>query len=225
MPHTLLVLAGGTSPSPDALRALPPAAMCIAADSGLDHARVLGLIPDLLIGDLDSVSAESLAWAEREGVPIHRYPADKDQTDLELALSHAVELEPARIVVAGIGGGRLDHFLANFMVLAQRRFAGPDIDGLIDGALISVVHRQRALSGRRGELISLLPAHGDAVGVSTTGLRWPLHDETLRAGTSRGVSNLFADEAASVSLEHGTLLAIQPEYQLDPGSSALDPSE
>ena len=220
MSETVLILAGGATPTPQVQRALPPAAMCIAADSGIDHARRLGITPDVVVGDLDSVSADGLAWAEQTEAVIHRYPSEKDQTDLELAMEYAVEAEPTRIVVAGIGGGRFDHLLANFAVLADRRYAGPHIDGLVGTALVSVVHDDRQLLGEVGELISLLAVGGRAEGVATTGLRYRLAGETLRAGSSRGVSNVFAARRATVSLVEGTLLAIQPDRL---GSAAQEP--
>ena len=214
MPGTVVVMAGGDRPTPGSLAELPAGAVCVAADSGYDHATALGLTVVALVGDLDSVSAPGLARAEaaadRGGLIIERHPADKDQTDLELALGRALTLEPDQIVVAGIGGGRVDHLVGNLAVLADRRWAGVEVDGLIGGARIRVVHGRRALTGEVGELVSLLPVNGDAVGVATTGLVWPLRGETLRAGTSRGVSNQFAAPEATVALTAGTLLAIQP---------------
>ncbi len=185
--------------------------MCIAADSGLDHARSCGLVPDVVVGDLDSASDAGLRWAEQEGATIHRYPAEKAETDLEIALQYAIDLGPSRIVVAGIGGGRMDHLLANMMVIADVRFAGSAVDGLVDSSLISVIHDQRDLGGEEGELVSLLPINGDATNVTTTGLRYRLDRETLRAGAGRGVSNLFEATTASVAIESGTLLAVQPD--------------
>jgi thiamine pyrophosphokinase len=211
MPDTVLILAVGEALTTETLHALPAAALCVAADSGIDHALAIGLVPALAVGDFDSVSAEGLERAERAGTVIERHPAAKDQTDLELALHRAVGLAPDRIVVAGIGGGRTDHLLANLLALADRRYAGPDIDGLLGTTRISVVHDRRTLHGTVGEVVTLLPVNGDADGVTTTGLRYPLRGETLPAGTSRGVSNVFAEAEASVSVTGGTLLAIQPE--------------
>lgn len=209
----VVILAGGVLPGPEVRAALPAGASCIAADSGLDHALALGLHPDLLVGDLDSISPPGLAWAEaaarRGELTIERHPAAKDQTDLELALVRAVEMAPDRIVVAGIGGGRFDHLLANIGVLADSRFAGAAVDGLLEGARVAVIHDRRTLSGQVDELVSLLPVNGDAVGVTTDGLVWPLSGETLRAGSSRGVSNVFAASQATVSVVQGTLLAVQ----------------
>ncbi len=220
MSETVLIMAGGATPTPQVQLALPPAAMCIAADSGIDHVRTLGLKPDVVIGDLDSASDEALDWARNLGAEIKTYPPDKDQTDLELALDLAMSVNPDRIVVAGIGGGRLDHLLANFGVLAHHRYQGPDIDGLVGTALISVVATSRLLAGTVGELVSLLAVHGDASGVSTEGLQYGLDDETLQAGSSRGVSNVFATSEATVSLSGGVLLAIQPDrLNSNPGGS------
>lgn len=219
MSDTVLILAGGMTPTIEVQRALPPAAMCIAADSGIDHARNLGIVPDVAVGDFDSVSDDGLAWLRSTDAEIFEHPSRKAETDLELALSHAVDAEPDRIVVAAIGGGRLDHLLANFAVLASSRYRGPQIDGLVGTALVAVVHDSRSFVGENGEVITLLAMHGDAEGVVTSGLAYPLRGERLTAGGSRGVSNYFVAPEATVSLDSGTLLAVQPD-RLELGTSA-----
>jgi thiamine pyrophosphokinase len=225
MPDTVLILAGGEAPTPHVLHALPAAALCVAADSGIDHALAIGLVPAFAVGDFDSVSRDGLARVERAGTVIERHPRAKDETDLELALRRAVELAPERVVVAGISGGRTDHLLANLLALADRRYASVQIDGLMGTARISVVHDRRQLSGSVGELVSLLPVHGDARGVTTTGLAYPLAGETLRAGTSRGVSNVLVETSASVSVADGSLLAIQPDALRTPDPPAAPGSD
>ncbi len=185
--------------------------MCIAADSGIDHARALGRVPDVVVGDFDSVSDEGMAWAEANGAVVEQYPAAKAETDLEIALARAVQADPSRVVVAAIGGGRFDHLLANFMLLANDRFASLEIDALVDTALVSVIHDRRELHGEIDELVSLLPVNGDVEGVTTSGLGYPLNDEPLPSGTSRGVSNYFVAEVGAVAVRAGTVLAIQPE--------------
>jgi thiamine pyrophosphokinase len=185
--------------------------MCIAADSGLDHAHDLGLVPQVVVGDLDSVSRAALARARADGATIDRYPARKAKTDLELALDRAVAAGPDRIVVAGIGGGRLDHHLANLLVLADDRYRGTDIDALNDTARVVVVRsRPRTFHGRAGESLTLLAVHGDAGDVVTTGLAYPLWGETLHAGSTRGVSNELVTTTASVTVGRGVVLAVQP---------------
>ncbi|MEM9134030.1 MAG: thiamine diphosphokinase [Actinomycetota bacterium] len=217
MSKTVLVVAGGETPTPHVLRALPPAAMCIAADSGLDHARAAGLVPDLAVGDFDSASPEALTWARELGIPLEEHPAAKNQTDLELALDHAVAAEADRVVLAAFGGGRFDHLLANVAVIASPRYADVAVDGLVGTARVSVIHDDRTLDGRPDEVLSLLPVHGAAHGVTTDGLLYPLRGETLPAGTSRGVSNVFLGTEATVGLDDGILLAVQPDRLLDDG--------
>lgn len=221
MSRTVLILAGGTTPSPQVLAALPPAAMCIAADSGIDHARAAGIVPDLAVGDFDSVSPEGLAWAREQGVELMRHPTSKAQTDLELAIEQAMGRDPERVVLAALGGGRLDHLLANFALLADKRYAGFDVDALEGTALVSVIHAERQLGGQPDELVSLLPMHGDAGRVTTQGLAYPLQGETLHAGSSRGVSNYFLGPRATVTIGEGVVVAVQP-HRLVSGTAAGD---
>ena len=187
--------------------------MCLAADSGIDHARALGLVPDLVVGDFDSVTPSGLAWATEAGAVVDRHPTSKDRTDLELALDHALAVDPDRVVVIGIGGGRLDHQIANLALLAQRRFRAVAIEAMEGTARISIVHGrgERTIEGRPGSLVSLVPMHGPAEDVVTSGLRFPLRNETLPPGTSRGISNEMEGPTATVSLGAGTVLVVQPD--------------
>ena len=178
----------------------------IAADSGFDHARRLGIKVDLLVGDLDSISPEALALA---GV-IEKHPPDKDATDLALALDAAVRVGAGSVFVIGGGGGRIDHFLANAALLASAHYRNLRLTWLPGTAVISVVRDRVELSGSPGDLVSLLPYGGRADGVTTSGLRWALHEEELAPGTSRGVSNQMIDRTATVELKQGTLLVVRP---------------
>src|SRR5690349_18556464 len=173
--------------------------LVVAADSGLDHAQLLGFHTDLLVGDLDSVDPSRLREARERGTKVEHHPAEKDATDLELALEAARARGALRVTVVGGGGGRLDHLLANVLLLAAPRFGDLEIDALLPPARIAVVRSHNPLLGRPGELCTLLPAGGPAEGVTTTGLRYPLRDERLPAGTTRGVSNLFVETTATVS--------------------------
>ncbi len=114
----MVIVIGAEALHPDAVASVPDGAVVMAADSGLDHARAAGLTPTVLIGDLDSVSAEGLAWAEGNS-SIERHPVDKDATDTELALRHAVGLDPSRIVLMSGGGDRIDHTLAALGALGE----------------------------------------------------------------------------------------------------------
>jgi thiamine pyrophosphokinase len=197
---TVVVLAGG--PDRPAVTALPPGATVIAADSGAE----LGGPIDLLVGDLDSISAETLAGIEH----VERHAVDKDATDLELALTAALRLEPERILVLGSAGGRLDHLFGSLLILAAEAYAGVQVDAQIGAAAVHVIRGERTLLGEPGELISLLAVHGPASDVVTEGLVYPLRAETLEPGSSRGLSNVFAASEARIGLERGVLLAVRP---------------
>jgi thiamine pyrophosphokinase len=206
----VVVLVGGDPVEADLHGPVPIGATVIAADSGLAAAAVLGLEVDLVVGDLDSVEPTDLAAAISAGVPIDRYPAAKDRTDLAIALDAAMAFAPARVLAIGGAGGRLDHLLGNAQVLAAEAYRDLRITAHVGRATITVVRDHAELVGAPDELVSLLPVHGSAVGVSTDGLRFPLHGEDLPAGTTRGISNQFVGDRARVRVTHGVVLAVQP---------------
>ncbi len=205
-----LVFAGGDQMPAEVVGRLRPADLVIAADSGLEHARALGHIVDLVVGDLDSVDPAALADAEARGASVERHPAGKDATDLELALDAALARGARRVTVVGGHGGRVDHFLANALLLTSDAFSDLDIDAWIGPSHATVVRARADLHGPSGSLCTLLAVGGPALGVTTQGLRFPLDDETLMPGSTRGVSNVLIDSTATVALRAGTLLTIQP---------------
>jgi thiamine pyrophosphokinase len=209
-----IVLAGGDAVEPHLGTRLPDGAVVIAADSGLHQAEVLGLYVDYVVGDLDSAEPAAVERARAAGAVIERHPAEKDATDLELAFDVARDRGVQAITVVGGAGGRLDHFLANIAVLASVRFADLEIDGYVGAAYVAVLQGGRPaheITGPRGSLVTLLPIAGDASGITTSGLQYPLRGATLRPGTSRGVSNVLVAPTAGVALDRGTLLMIQPD--------------
>lgn len=206
---TVIVVAGGVAPDPSLRELLPPADAVIAADSGYDHALRLGLSPAVLVGDLDSISADGLAAAERAGVRIERHPPDKDATDLELALELAARGADEIVVVAG-DVGRFDHAVGNLLLLGAERYAGVRISARLALGLVTVVRSERTLTGQPGDIVSLFAVGGPASGVTTTGLRWPLHEATLAVGSTLGTSNEMLGTEATVEVADGVVFAIQP---------------
>lgn len=213
----VVVLAGGQPPPHallarwrDALDGLD--ATVVAADGGLALAGPLGRRVDLLVGDLDSVAEADVATARREGTRIERHPVDKDATDLELALDAAMAARADRVTVLGGGGGRVDHELSVWLLIAAERYAAAVIRAWSPRGTTDVVrpHHPLILDGATGDVVSLLPMHGAVHAVRTTGLRYPLDGETLDAGTSRGVSNLLDADRATVTVGDGVLLALRP---------------
>ena len=205
---TVVVVAGGDPPTPAEIARLPSNPVVVAADAGLDHAIAAGLSVAVAVGDMDSVSPEVLAAAEQAGTRIERHPADKDQTDLELALELAARLAD-RVIVIGAAGGRLDHLIGNLAVLASPRWAGVAVEAWLDGARAVVVHGQRTLEAEPGTTVSLFALGGPAR-VTTTGLAWPLDNEVLEPLTSRGVSNRATTPFPEVAVSEGVVLAVIP---------------
>jgi thiamine pyrophosphokinase len=180
----------------------------VAADGGYHHMQALGLRPGLIVGDMDSLSKEETERLQAEGVQIELHPKDKNETDLELALQWAARAGYPIIVVVGALGGRLDQTLGNVCLLAQ-----PGLDDLqvrlLDGNTEAfLIHGRAEIRGDIGDIVSLLPLFGPAVGVLTAGLRYPLHRETLYPERTRGISNVLERPVAQVELSAGNLLCI-----------------
>ena len=211
----VVVFSGGDRPHPGVVAHLPARPLAvIAADSGLDHARALGWAVDIVVGDFDSVSAEGLAAATREGITQDRHPRAKDHTDLELALERAWHHPGVgAVVVVASAIGRFDHALSAAMALALPSGAAVRTSGWFGRAELVVVrpHLPWELDGPPGSLLTLVALHGEARGVVTSGLRYPLAAETLLPSSTRGVSNELAGGPASVRLAHGVLLGIRPD--------------
>ena len=210
-----IVVAGGDAAPEDAAR-LDGADLVIAADSGAAWLDARGLRPDLVVGDMDSVDPALLERLATDGIAIERHPAEKDASDAELAIDRALAAGADEVVVIGaLGGGRLDHELANLLLLADpaRRALGLRI--VHGGTTVRALHGggRLSLSVAEGGLVTLLPLGADAVGVRTSGLRYPLDGETLPLGSSRGLSNEVVGAPASVSLEGGTLLVVETEKE------------
>jgi thiamine pyrophosphokinase len=212
--RTAVVVTGGDAPVATSLEHLPIGVpfLVIGADSGVGHAIALGLTVDIAVGDFDSIDPVDLRTIEDAGVDIRRHPADKDATDLELALDIALAAGVSQILMLGGHGGRLDHLLGNAMVLASQRYAGVDITAVMGDAVVTIVRPgvEVVLRGVAGSYVSVLAVHGPASDVHLRGLEWSLAGEMLHPGSTLGVSNRFIDTDARVRIGSGTLLIIQP---------------
>lgn len=209
--RTVLV-ASGQADAADA-RWLDGADQVVAVDGGMAWLASMGRRPDRVIGDLDSADPSLIAVLEADGVPIRRHAAAKDASDTELAVAAALAEGADQVVILGaLAGPRLDHQLANLMLLADPELATvPDLRIVRGGTLVRALHGpgSMAIEAERGGLVTLLPVGGDAEGVRTAGLRYPLAGETLSIGRSRGLSNVVDEAPASASLQRGTLLVIE----------------
>lgn len=206
-----VIVAGGDI-APGDLDVIAPGDLVLAADGGAIPLVAASRRPGLLIGDLDSVTVALVEELAAAGVPIEAFPEDKEASDLELALDRAVTDGATQVVILGaFGGERLDHALAGALLLADPAHRDLDLRALHGPSAVRVAHPdgEMRLEGDPGDLVSLLPLAGDAHGVTTSGLRWPLAGATLRLGRSRGLSNEVVEVPAAVRLTDGALLVIE----------------
>jgi thiamine pyrophosphokinase len=226
----VIVLADGDVGPRDALDAAWPGWLAdertvIAADGGARHASALGLSIDRWVGDGDSLGEEGIADLVATGIPMDRAKVDKDESDTELAVLAGLRLRPARLVILGaLGGRRIDHALANVGLLTMLE------DEPIEACLLAHHARVRLLSatghggtparldlgGGLGDLVSLLPVGGDALGITTSGLAYALRDGSLALGRTRGLSNVRVDAGATLELRTGRLLVVETPATLSP---------
>ena len=212
MDDQAIVLANGSIDDPVTLRKRLKEwgeAQVVAADGGSRHAEILGLDIDVVIGDLDSIDLETRAALIAAGVRIEISSPEKDEIDLELALLYLANEKVKRIVVLGALGGRLDMTISNVLLLTHPRLASHKIE-LWQGCQTAWLIRPPGgeIHGREGDALSLVPLDGDAQGITTHKLAYPLQHGTLSFGPARGVSNILTDPVARVEVHAGTLLAI-----------------
>ena len=198
----------------------------ICADGGARAALKYGLHPQCVIGDFDSLSEAELQALEKGGAQLRRHPTRKNETDLELALLYATSIGSDsgsdEIVVLGALGGRLDQTVANVMLLAMPALANYRIL-IASGDERTFLIRPGApveLAGQAGDIVSLIPFGGDAHGIQTAGLEYPLRDESLLFGLARGVSNVMLSERATLTFKQGLLLCVHAHRSVDSQVSA-----
>ena len=183
--------------------------LIIAADGGSRHCQLLGIQPDILIGDLDSTTEELLQEWETDGIQIIRFPAQKDQTDLELALFHAQASGAEEIIVFGAVGGRLDMTFGNLLLLTNQDLTVP-IQFVCDEEEVQVLRSGESLSltGNIGDTVSLLSLQPGISNITTLGLKYSLDNEPLEFGLTRGISNLMEKKQAVIEVNQGLLAVI-----------------
>src|SRR2546429_7634859 len=204
----VIIFAGGTlRPGKAVQTAITTADLVIAADSGADTALQHGCTPAIIVGDFDSLDPLTAQQLQEQGSRSIPAPVAKDETDTELAIQVAIEQGASAITILGwLGGARFDHTMANVLLLAGfetapiRLVDGPSVCWLLRGPGVA------SIEGQVDDLLSLVPLTGDATGVRTKGLYYPLHGEILRFGKPKGVSNALMQGHAEVSLEGGLLL-------------------
>lgn len=180
----------------------------IAVDGGYEYLKPLDRVPDLLVGDLDSILPQDTHRLQAAGTEVLQYPVDKDETDLELALHLTVEKGFKLIRVIAALGGRIDQTLGNIFLLTSPRLEGCDVRLVSGSEEIFLIRSQVQIVGTPGDTVSLLPIGNPVIGVTTQGLKYPLHAETLYPNKTRGISNSLLAGEAKIQIETGLLLCV-----------------
>lgn len=210
--ETFVVVIGAAALDPEVVALLPADARVVGADGGTDHALAAGLRPELVIGDLDSISAVGLKWAQTHAEVV-AHPPEKDLTDTELALHYVAEQHPARVILLSGGGDRLDHTMAAFGALGASEMTGiPSLECWWGGQYAMVLHGPSRVrrSVDPGARISLLALQGACSGVSVSGTQWELSNAELSALSGRGLSNLAVSSTVQISVSSGVLTVFFP---------------
>lgn len=212
--HALIVI-GGDCPDRRALAHITGQPTVICADSGLDHALELGLTPDVFLGDMDSVSAQSFQQAKKSSWTVISYDPLKDHTDTELALHYAVENGFTDITLLWGSGDRIDHVLGVLSALSHHSLSALNsVVAWIGADRLEVLHATRTLDTDVpiGATVSLMPLGSSATGVTTRGLKWNLTNDVLSSQSSRGVSNIAQESTITIHIETGVLAVINPGF-------------
>ncbi|MBC7877154.1 MAG: thiamine diphosphokinase [Anaerolineales bacterium] len=205
--NRIVIFANGELPNLEKARTiLRDDDFIIAADGGTRHVLALGKIPKVIIGDLDSLPANFELSTFNDEVILH--PQDKNETDLELAIQHALTLNPEQIIIIAALGGRLDHTLGNISLISNIQLSTLKLkldDGIEE---VFFCHEQAQVNGVIGDAVSLIPWQDDVTGVLTEGLKWPLRNETLYHQKTRGISNEMLNDTATIQIKSGLLLVV-----------------
>ena len=209
-PKRIVIIANGDLEHPGFYRELlREDDYIICADGGSRHAKTLGLTPDLIIGDLDSIDPALLPKERGQKPQIIRYPAAKDYSDSELAVEHAVKLQPEEILIIGaLGGSRVDHSLFNLMLLKIPLASGIPARIIDHRQELILVTDNLVIEGLPSSYVSLFPVTAEVEGLTTEGLKYPMQNDSLYTGSSRGLSNELIGSRGRVSISRGILLVI-----------------
>ena len=180
--------------------------LVICADGGYDALSYTNIVPDVVIGDLDSIRS-----SVPSGIKTIKYPVEKDKTDLEICIDYAVENGCKSVFILGALGGRADHSLASLFAMRYAVENGIEPMILTANTRIYLVDGSLTVSRESFDYISLIPCTEKVTGVTTRGLKYNLNDAVLKQSSSLGVSNEFYNNTAEISVGHGLLFVICTE--------------
>ncbi|MBG01735.1 MAG: thiamine diphosphokinase [Acidimicrobiaceae bacterium] len=204
----VVILCGGPAPNSNVVKHIPTHDFLIAVDSGLDHARTLGLEPNLVIGDLDSVSHSGLSWAKKQKIEIKQFSTNKDKSDLELALDESRRIGNS-VFVVGSDSGRFDHVLGIIAALSSAAPFFTQSHALIGNSYLTFINENDKIYLSNGRIVSIFALGEHADGVTLRGFKWELVDASLPSRSTLGLSNELLEQVGEATVESGVLVAIQ----------------
>ena len=182
----------------------------ICADGGANHTYKMGIIPNFIVGDLDSAEDNIIDYYKNNNVKFEKFPSKKDETDTELCIYLANKLECKEIHIIGALGGRLDHTLANINILSNIKSLDIKCKIISETEEVFIAIDEKVeIEGRVGDIISIIPINGDACGVTLENLEYPLNNYNMKFGIPLGISNVMLDTKCTIKVEKGSLLIIR----------------
>ena len=214
MEMDVLIFANGDEPAEGwgwVNRYLSAGQILIAADGGARHLSKLNLLPNVVVGDLDSMNGASAEEMSGQDIAFVHSPMDKDESDLELALIYAAQNFEGRILVFGATGGRFDQTISNALLLSHQALRGREVILIEPHQRAWLVDDEAVIQGSKGDLVSLLPIWGGVKVKRTSGLKWSLREEWLHPGPARGISNVMTGSLVTVEIDSGHLLCVHTD--------------
>ncbi len=209
MSDTFIIVTNGILENVDKLRQLMREGYpLVCADGAADSLKAFNILPDVLIGDLDSIDPATQKNLEQEGVIVEKWPAEKDYTDTELALLYCSQREANQVFLFGSIGSRLDHSLANVFLTVRAQKLGIRLYIVTDTSIVTLVDKELFLKGKPGDLLSILPITNQVTGATLKGFKYPLENAAIELGSTLGISNEFLAAETSITVKSGYLLAI-----------------
>jgi thiamine pyrophosphokinase len=206
---SIIIANGSFSDKTSFLKECNTADYIICADGGAKYAYNFGCTPDYVIGDFDSLEPEILDFYIKQDIEVVKYPKEKDYTDTELCIKRAIEIGSTEICILAGVGDRIDHTLGNIGLLHSIKESG--IDGYIasDDCYIYICRGELLINGNIGDIVSVIPFKGDALGVSLSGFKYPLESVNINFGSPLGISNEIIEETCKINVMNGEVLVIR----------------
>jgi len=186
----------------------------ICADGGAEHLFKINITPNIIIGDLDSISKKCITYYKNKKVKFITFPKNKDKSDTQLAAEYAVTLKPLQIIFTGVTGTRLDHTLSNIFLLKKILDLNIPAKIVDENNEVFLLSKKMIIKGKTGDNLSIIPLSEVVQGITLKGLEYPLTNARIEMGSSHGISNKFTknlilENTAEITIKSGLLLIIK----------------